>query len=87
MDVTVTQLDETTLQVAGSTMPGVAIGGATGDCVADMQADALLWGIAADQVEGTATIVVQDPRGSEDLCPVFEQDPCQVELELSAELN
>jgi hypothetical protein len=87
MDVTVTQLDETTLEVAGSVMPAVALGGNTGDCVADMQANALLWGIAKDRVEGTATITLQDPRGSEGLCPVFEQSPCLVELELGAELD
>lgn len=87
MDVTVTQLDDTTLEVAGSVMSAVALGGNTGDCVADMLANAKLWGIAKDQVEGTATITLQDPRGSEGLCPVFEQSPCQVDLELSAELD
>jgi hypothetical protein len=87
MDVTVTQLDDTTLDVAGTVMSAVALGGNTGDCVADMQADAKLWGIAKDRVEGTATITIEDPRGSEGLCPVFEQSPCLVELELSAELD
>lgn len=87
MDVTVTQFDETTLQVQGSTMPAVALGGSSGDCVADMQADAELWALAVDRVVGTAVIQVVDPRGSEGLCPVFERDPCLVELELSAELD
>ncbi len=85
MDVTVTQKDDTTLTVQGSTMPAVALGGNTGDCVADMQADAELWALAARQVGGHAVITVQNPRGSEGLCPVFEQDPCTVELELEAE--
>ncbi len=87
MDVTVTQKDETTLKVQGSTMPAVALGGNTGDCVADMQADAELWALAKDRVAGTAVIEIRDPRGSEGYCPVFVQDPCQVELELSAELD
>ncbi len=87
MDVTVTEGDEDTLQVAGSTMSAVALGGNTGDCVADMQADAVLWAVAKDAVEGTAVIQVSEPRGSEGLCPVFEEDPCAVELELSAELD
>jgi len=87
MDVTVTKLDETTLQVQGSTMPAVGLGGNTGDCVADMQADAELWALAKDQVEGSAVIELRDPRGSDGLCPVFQADPCQVLLELSAELD
>jgi len=87
MDVTVSQLDETTLEVAGSTMSAVALGGNTGDCVADMQADAQLWAVATTRVEGAAVIEVRDPRGAEGLCPVFEVDPCQVELELSGELD
>jgi hypothetical protein len=85
MDVTVTQLDESTLQVDGSTMSDVSLGGNTGDCAADMEADAELWAVAEDRVEGRAVIQVRDPAGSEGLCPVFERDPCEVELELTAE--
>jgi hypothetical protein len=85
MDVTVTQQDETTLRVEGSTMPAVALGGNTGDCVAEMQADAELWALGPARVGGLAVITVQNPRGSEGLCPIFERDPCQVELELEAE--
>jgi hypothetical protein len=87
MDVTVSRLDDTTLDVVGSTMEAVALGGNTGDCVADMQADARLWPVAKDRVNGTATIEIRDPRGSEGLCPVFEEDPCRVTLELEGELD
>lgn len=87
MDVTVSKLDDTTLQVEGSVMPDVELGGATGDCAADMVADAELWPVSKDEVEGTATIQVSDPRGSEGLCPVFDEDPCQVILGLHALLD
>ncbi len=85
MDVTVTQLDDTTLQVEGSVMEAVALEGATGDCVADMVANAEFWAVSSGEVEGTAAIQVNDPRGSEGLCPVFEEDPCSVLLDLHAE--
>jgi len=87
MDVTVSQLDETTLQVDGDTMPDVELGVASGDCAADMEADALLWAVGEGALRGTADIAVRDPEGSEGLCPVFDQDPCTVELVLSAVID
>ena len=87
MDVTVDRLDDNTLGVDGDTMRNVALGGSSGDCAADMEADAELQPIARDRVQGTAVIEVRDPQGSEGLCPVFDQDPCQVQLTLEAELD
>ncbi len=87
MDVTVDRLDDSTLDVDGSTMQAVALGGTSGDCVADMEADAEIWPVASDEVEGAAVIEVRDPRGDDELCPVFDADPCQVALTLAAELD
>ncbi len=86
MEVTVDSPDGVSLQVQGSVMEAVELGGSTGDCVTDMKADATLTPAESQRLVGTATISVMDPRGDDQLCPVFQQDPCQVVLELEAVL-
>ncbi|MBN2798066.1 MAG: hypothetical protein JXX28_02875 [Deltaproteobacteria bacterium] len=86
MDVTVTAQGET-LVVDGAPMVGVALGGASGDCAVDMEADVRLTRASATELQGSATLTVGDPRGAQGLCPVFDQDPCAVDLILSATLE
>lgn len=72
------------LAIRGSVMDAVLLNeGQYGDCVATMSVDADLW--PADDLAGEATIDVSNPRGDDGRCPVFEADPCEVFLDLSAE--
>ncbi len=59
-----------------------------GDCTADMIVAGLL---TPDETgtagSGSATLNLQDAQGTEDRCPLLENDPCQVLLTLYAELQ
>lgn len=71
--------------IRGSVMESVLLNEQTyGDCVVTMTVNADLSPQDADTVLGTAAIAISKPRGSEQLCPVFEADPCNVGLELRA---
>jgi len=85
MPVTVDSDDGATLQVRGSVMDSVELGGAAyGDCVVTMEVDLDMTPTSANEAEGDAVITITDPRGSDDLCPVFEETPCPIELQLRA---
>lgn len=86
MPVTVEEGDAGTYAVRGSVMDEVLLDTAKyGDCVVTMTVDADLQPTGADTLDGEAHIAVSDPRGAEELCPVFSGDPCQVALALVAE--
>jgi len=73
------------LQIRGSVMESVLLNQVQyGNCVATMSVDADLWPSDGD-IGGEARIAVSDPRGSDNRCPVFDSDPCQVTLDLLAE--
>lgn len=74
------------LAIRGSVMDAVLLDEARyGDCVARMQVDVDLWPTAPDSLGGEARIAVSDLRGDEGRCPVLEEDPCEVRLDLTAE--
>lgn len=86
MPVEVTTTEEG-LAVRGGEMPAVLLGEAAyGDCVATMRADVDLWPAGAGMLGGEARLSVSSPRGDEGRCPVFAADPCQVTLQVRAEL-
>ncbi len=71
------------LAIRGSVMDAVRLSdSAYGNCDATMSVDADLW--PGEDIAGEARISVSDPRGSDDRCPVFMDDPCQVTLDLRA---
>ncbi len=85
MPVTVDSEDSSTLQIRGSVMESVELGPTTyGDCVVTMTVDLDLTPVSADEAEGDATITISDPRGEDDLCPIFDETPCPVALDLVA---
>lgn len=59
-----------------------------GDCAADM---IVAGELAPDETgsagSGWATLDLQDAQGSQGRCPLFDNDPCRVELSLVAELQ
>ena len=71
--------------IRGSVMDAVQLDAVKyGDCVVTMTVDADLTPEDSDTVLGTAAIAISDARGSEELCPVFDGDPCDVGLEIRA---
>lgn len=71
--------------VRGSVMESVLLDEQSyGDCAVTMTVDADLYPQDTDTVLGTAAIAISNPRGEEERCPVFDADPCNVGLELSA---
>ncbi len=84
MPVTVDSDDGETLQIRGSVMEAVELGIAYGDCVVTMTVDLDLTPSSANTAEGDAVITITDPRGEEALCPVFDDSPCAVDLNLIA---
>jgi hypothetical protein len=86
MPVTVEDGGDGSYAVRGSQMDEVVLDEVKyGDCAVTMLVDADLTPVDEDDVEGEARIEVSDPRGSEELCPVFSADPCTVTLALEAE--
>ncbi len=85
MPVRVDSDDGLTYQVRGSVMDDVELGStAYGDCAVTMTVDADLTPVSGSTAEGSATITISDPRGDDGRCPVFDAQPCTVELELTA---
>ena len=88
MPVNVDSDDGVTFAIRGSLMESVPLGAAAyGDCTVTMSVDADVTPSSADAVDGFATITVTEPRGSDGRCPVFDVEPCQVELDLAATRN
>jgi len=85
MEVRLDSSDGVTLELRGSVMESVLLGSAYGDCTVTMSVDADLLPVADRRLEGTAWISLSDATGSEELCPVFSSDPCEVVLNLRAE--
>ncbi|MFZ5476459.1 MAG: hypothetical protein ACOZNI_06740 [Myxococcota bacterium] len=86
MPVTVEDAGDGTFAVRGSVMEEVVLDRPKyGDCAVTMVVDADLAPQEADFVTGEARIEVSDPRGEDELCPVFGGDPCTVTLALEAE--
>jgi hypothetical protein len=86
MPVTVEDGGDGTFAIRGSVMESVVLDEVKyGDCAVTMAVDADLTPADADLVEGQARLEVSDPRGADELCPVFAADPCTVTLELEAE--
>jgi len=85
MDVSLDSEDGVTLQLRGAVMESVILGTAYGDCTVTMQVDADILPMSEGKLEGVAWIDISDARGSEELCPVFSSDPCEVVLNLRAE--
>jgi hypothetical protein len=84
MPVTVTEGDDGVLEIRGSVMDEVTMGFTWGDCVTTMAVDADLFPTGATTLVGEARISISDPRGEQERCPVFDQDPCTVTLDLAA---
>lgn len=73
-------------EIRGSVMDSVLLDESSyGDCVTTMQVDADFEPETATLLYGVAQIDVSNPRGDEGRCPVFDEDPCRVTLELEAE--
>ena len=85
MDVELDSSDGLTLELRGSVMESVLLGSAYGDCTVTMRVDADLTPVAQGRLNGTAWISISDAQGSEELCPVFSGNPCEVVLNLRAE--
>jgi hypothetical protein len=77
--------DGHTLELRGAVLESVPLGKAYGDCTATIRVDADLVPVAEGRLDGTAWIAVSDAQGSEELCPVFSSDPCEVVLSLRAQ--
>jgi len=85
MPVTVEAGEDGTYAIRGAVMEAVELDPVKfGDCVATMTVDADLSPTSADDLAGEARIDISDPRGEDDLCPVFDADPCLVSLTLEA---
>lgn len=85
MPVRVEDGGEGVLAIRGSVMESVVLDQVKyGDCTVTMTVDADLVPMDADLVEGTAAIAISNPRGEDELCPVFDGDPCSVGLSLRA---
>lgn len=85
MDVELDSSDGLTLELRGSVMESVLLGNAYGDCTVTMRVDADLMPTAQGRLDGTAWISISDAEGSEELCPVFSANPCEVVLSLRAQ--
>ena len=86
MTVTVTA-DGERLSIADSVMPSVRLNADRyGDCDVTITVAAELAPEAADQLGGTASLSLSDPRGQDGRCPPVDSDPCALSLTLRAEL-
>lgn len=86
MPVEVTDGGNGVFAIRGSVMDEVLLDQVKyGDCVVTMTVDADLLPDDADHITGQAQIYITDPRGADERCPVFDEDPCQVTLDLTAE--
>ncbi len=56
-----------------------------GDCDVTISIDADITPVGTESATGEAILSLSNARGSEDRCPAFDADPCQVTLTLSAE--
>jgi hypothetical protein len=85
MPVTVDSPDERVLQVRGSVMSAVELGRAAyGDCVVTMTVDADILPTSSTEAAGNATLTISNPRGDDGRCPIFDDEDCDVTLQLSA---
>lgn len=84
MTVTVESAEAGALAIRGSVMDAVELGRQYGDCVVTMTVDIDLAPTGAESLTGEARIDLSNPRGTEELCPVFDADPCRVTLEVAA---
>lgn len=85
MPVTV-EATESGYAIRGSAMDAVLLNEQSyGDCVATMQVDADFEPDTPTVLFGEARIDVSNPRGSDARCPVFDDDPCRVTLNIEAE--
>lgn len=86
MPVTVEDAGGGALAVRGAVMDAVLLDAVRyGDCVATMTVDIDLVPRSATALDGEARLRVSDPRGAEELCPVFAADPCTVTLTVEAD--
>jgi hypothetical protein len=58
-----------------------------GDCDVTISIDADIVPAGTGTASGEAVLSLSNARGSEDRCPAFDADPCQVTLTLRAELQ
>jgi hypothetical protein len=85
MPVTIDAPDGATYTIRGAEMEAVELGRhAYGDCVATMSVDIDLTPVTDNVAEGAATIHISNPRGEDDLCPIFQNAYCDVSLEINA---
>jgi len=85
MPVTAESDDGIAFQLRGDTVDALALGFASfGDCTITASVNAVFIPTSPSMASGSATIDVSDPRGNDDRCPLFDADPCAVELDLSA---
>lgn len=85
MPVSVDAPEGQTYEIRGAVMEAVELGStAYGDCVATMTVDADVTPVSKNTAEGVASISISDPRGSDGRCPIFDEEPCTVELVLEA---
>ncbi len=86
MPVTV-EAGEAALEVRGGVMEAVLLNEAQyGDCVATMSVDADFVAVEAGLLAVEGRIAVSNLRGDEGRCPALDTDPCQVTLDVRAEL-
>lgn len=84
MPITVTA-EEDGLLTGSGTMDAVALGAvAYGDCVVTMGAVVEMLPTSADTAEGKGIVTNSNPRGDDGRCPVYQTDPCDVTLTLTA---
>ena len=85
MPVTIEDAGGGDLALRGSVMEAVVLGEPSyGDCVVTMTVDADLHPVSVDEVEGSASIAISNPRGDDGRCPVFSSEDCEVALTLTA---
>ena len=84
MPVTVTGSTDGLLSANG-VMDEVALGVVSyGDCVVTMTATIDMTPTDSDTAEGYAIVAMSNPRGDDGRCPVYDADPCEVTLTLTA---
>ena len=85
MPVTAESNDGIAFQLRGDAIDALALGFASyGDCTITASIDADFTPTGQSTAVGAATIDVSNPRGDDDRCPLFDADPCAVELDLTA---
>lgn len=85
MTVTV-ESDGDTLVIADSVIQAVRLDADRyGDCDVTISIDAVITPVGSNTADGEANLSISNPRGSENRCPAFDADPCQVTLTLRVE--